>query len=120
MTDILEGRPRADPKPPRVPQIRPINGRLARVNGYLMMSFAAALSAGPPPEFARGLPFVALARAVCRDPDPGAAGPALDRIDGLLATAEQMLTAGGEQTRPAAGLVIAAGVIAATERTSTS
>ncbi len=120
MTDILEGRPRADPKPPRVPQTRPINGRLARVNGYLMMSFAAALSAGPPPEFARGLPFVALARAVCRDPDPGAAGPALDRIDGLLATAEKMLTAGGEQTRPAAGLVIAAGVIAATERIGTT
>ena len=34
MTDILEGRPLADPKPPRVPEIRPINGRLARVNGY--------------------------------------------------------------------------------------
>lgn len=120
MTNILEGRPSADPRPPRVPQIRPINGRLARVNGYLMMSFAAALSAGPPPEFARGLPFLALARAVCRDPDPGAAGPALDRIDGLLATAEQMLTAGGEQTRPAAGLVIAAGAIAATERIRTT
>ena len=102
-------------KPPRVHEVRPINGRLARVNGYLMMSFAAALSAGPPPDFARGLPFMALARTVCRDPDPGAAGPALDRIDTLLATAEQLLTAGGEQTRPAFGLVIAAGVIAATE-----
>jgi hypothetical protein len=56
-----------------------------------------------------------MARTVCRDPDPGAARPALERIDKLLATAEQVLTAGGEQVRNAVGLVMAAGVIAATE-----
>jgi hypothetical protein len=44
MTDILKGRPLAAPTPPRVPQIRPISGRLARVNGYIMMSFAAAIA----------------------------------------------------------------------------
>jgi hypothetical protein len=115
MTDILEGRPLADPSPPRVPQIRPISGRLARVNGYLLMSFAAALSAGPPPEFARSLPFIAMARAACRDPDPGAAGPALERIDTLLSSAEQLVTAGPEQARAALGLVMAAGSIAGTE-----
>jgi hypothetical protein len=98
-----------------VPEIRQISGRLTRVNGYVLMSFAAALSAGPPPDFARALPFIALARAACRDPDPGAAGPALERIDKLLSTAEQLLAAGGEQTRVAFGLVMAAGVIAATE-----
>jgi predicted TIM-barrel fold metal-dependent hydrolase len=115
MANILERRPLADPKPPRVPEIRPISGRLARINGYVLMSFAAALGSGPPPDFSRGLPFVAMARAACRDPDPGPAGPALERIDGLLATAEQVLTAGGEQSRNAVGLVMAAGVIAATE-----
>jgi len=115
MTDILEGRPLADPKPPRVPQIRPTSGRLARVNGYVLMSFAAALGAGPPPQFGRSLPFIALARAACRDPDPGAAGAALERIDTLLSAAEQLLSAGDEQTRAASGLVMAAGVIAATE-----
>jgi uncharacterized protein len=115
MTDILEGRPLAEPKPPRVPEIRPISGRLARVSAYVPMAFAAALSAGPPPEFARGLPFIAMARAACRDPDPRAAGPALERIDRLLSTAEQLLTEGGEQTRAAFGLVTAAGAIAATE-----
>jgi hypothetical protein len=115
MIDILEGRPLADPKPPRVPQVRPISGRLARVNGYVLMSFAAALSSGPPPEFARSLPFVAMARTVCRDPDPGAAGPALERIDKRLSAAEQLVAAGGDQTRVAFGLVMAAGVIAATE-----
>jgi predicted TIM-barrel fold metal-dependent hydrolase len=115
MTDILEGRPLAAPKPPRVPQIRPVSGRLTRINGYLLMSFGAAIGSGPPPDFARGLQFIALARAACRDPDPGAAGPALERIDQLLSTAEQLFTAGDEQTRAAAGLVMAAGVIAATE-----
>jgi uncharacterized protein len=115
MTDILEGRPLAEPKPPRVPQIRPISGRLARINGYALMSFAAALGAGPPPDLARGLPFIALARAACRDPDPGAAGPALERIDKLLCTAEQLLSAGGEQTLAVFGLVMAVGVIAGTE-----
>lgn len=115
MTDILEGRPLADPKPPRVPEIRPISGRLARINGYIMMSFAAAISSGPPPDFARGVPFVALARAACRDPDPGQVGPAIERIDGLLAAAEQLLGAPDERARAAVGLVMAAGVIAATE-----
>lgn len=115
MTGILERRPLADPTPPRVPEIRRISGRLARVNGYVMMSFAAAVSSGPPLNFARGLPFIALARAACRDPDPGVVGPAIERIDGLLAAAEQLLTAGDERARAAVGLVMAAGVIAATE-----
>ncbi len=115
MTDILAGRPLPDPGPPRVPQVRLINGRLARVNAYLIMAFAAALGSGPPPNFERGLQFVALARAVCRDPDPGTAGSALARIDGLLAAAEQLVTAAGEGTRAAFGLVMAAAVIAGTE-----
>ena len=91
MTGILERRPLAAPKPPRVPEIRRVSGRLARVNGYLLMAFAAAIGAGPPPDLRRGLPFVAQARAACRDPDPGVVGPALDRIDELLAAAEQLL-----------------------------
>jgi uncharacterized protein len=116
MADILAGRPLAEPKPPRIPEIRPISGRLARVNGYVLMSFAAALGSGPPPDFSRSLPFLALARAACRDPEPGVAGPALERIDGILAAAEGSLGGDREQTRTAAGLVIAAGVIAATEQ----
>jgi predicted TIM-barrel fold metal-dependent hydrolase len=115
MTGILEGRPLAAPTPPRVPQIRRISGRLARVNAYIMMSFAAAIGSGPPPDFTRAAPFIDLARAACRDPDPGVAGPALARVDGLLAAAEQLLGAGDAQPRAAVGLVMAAGVIAATE-----
>jgi uncharacterized protein len=115
MEDILERRPLPDPKPPRVPQIRAVSGRLARINGYLMMSFAAAVGAGPPPDLARSLPFIAMARSVCRDPDPGLAGPALERVDTLLSTAEGVLAPGGEDARIALGLVMAAAVIAATE-----
>jgi hypothetical protein len=39
----------------------------------------------------------------------------LERIDGLLLAAEQLLGDGGEHGRSAVGLVMAAGVIAATE-----
>lgn len=115
MEDILERRPAAAVRPPRVPEIRAVSGRLLRVNGYAMMSFAAAISAGTPPDFTRSLPSIALARAACRDPEPGPAGPALARIDGLLASAEQILSGGGDDARLGLGLVMAAAVIAATE-----
>jgi predicted TIM-barrel fold metal-dependent hydrolase len=115
MEDILERRPLAAPTPPRVPEIRGVSGRLARVNSYVMMSFAAALASGPPLQPQRALPSIALARAACRDPDPGQAGPALERIDGLLSAAEQVLTTAGDDARLAFGLVMSAAVIAATE-----
>jgi hypothetical protein len=115
MLDVLEKRPLADPGPPRLPPIRSMSGRLTRVNGYLLGAFAAAIGAGPPPDPVRALPFIALARAACRDPDPGAVGPTLQRIDELLTAAEQLVGLGREQARGAFGLVIAAGVIAATE-----
>jgi hypothetical protein len=118
MVGILEREPAAAPQPPRVAEIRPISGRLARVNGYLMMSFAAAIGSGPPPDFSRGLPFISLARAACRDPDPGVAGPSLERIDKLLADAEQLMGTDRDQARAAVGLVMAAGVIAGTEQFS--
>jgi hypothetical protein len=115
MTALLEGRPLAKALPPRVAQVRPTSGRLARVSNYLLMGFASAVGAGPPPDLARALPGVSLARAVCRDPDAGVVGPALRRIDALLADAEQSLGGGGEPALLAFGLVMAAGAIAATE-----
>jgi uncharacterized protein len=119
MLDILEGRPLPELKPPRLPEIRPVSGLLARVNGYVLMAFAAAIGSGPPPDFGRSAPFIALARAACRDPEPGPAGAAVERIDMLLAGAEQVLGDGPDQARAAAGMVMAAGVIAATEPVAT-
>ena len=70
-------RPPAAPDPGGPPDQRPARS----VNGYVLMAFAAAIGSGPPPNFARSLPFVELARAACRDPEPGRAGPAVQRID---------------------------------------
>ncbi|MDQ6811041.1 MAG: amidohydrolase family protein [Actinomycetota bacterium] len=115
MTALLNGRAPAPASPPRVAQVRATSGRLARLGGYLLLGFGAVISAAPPPDPARALPGIALARAVCRDPDPGVVGPALARIDALLAAAEQLVGEGGEQAFLAIGLVMAAGAIAATE-----
>jgi uncharacterized protein len=115
MNVLLEGRPLPAVRPPRGAQIRPTSGRLARVGGYLMMAFGAVVGGAPPPDPTRALPAIALARAVCRDPDPGLVGPALVRIDAALAAAEQLIAAGGEQGFLAIGLVQGASAIAATE-----
>ena len=115
MSALLEGRPLPALKSPRVPEVRRTSGRLTRVGAYLLMGFGAAMGAGPPPDPSRELPMIALARAACRDPDPGAAGPVLERIDALLAAAERIATAGGEHAYTAFGLLMAAGSIAATE-----
>lgn len=115
MAAILERRPLAPALPPRVAQVRPINGRLARVGGYVLMGFASVLGSMPPLDLARALPGIALARAVCRDPDPGAAGPALARIDALLAGAESVMADGEVEPFLAFGLLMAASAIAATE-----
>ena len=115
MTALVEGQPLAPPSPPRVAQVRPTSGRLARLGGYLLMGFAAVMGAGPPPDPARALPGIALARAVCRDPDPGVVGPVLRRIDVLLAGTEELIADAGAEPFLAFGLLMAAGAIAATE-----
>jgi hypothetical protein len=115
MTALVERQPLAPASPPRVAQVRPTSGRLARLSGYLLMGFAAVMGAGPPPDPSRALPGIALARAVCRDPDPGAVGPVLERIDALLAGVEQLIADAGAEPFLAFGLMMAAGAIAATE-----
>jgi hypothetical protein len=79
------------------------------------MAFGAVIRGGPPIDPARGLPHLALARASCRDPDAGSAGPAMARVDALLASAERLLASGGEAAAGAFALMVAAGTIAATE-----
>jgi hypothetical protein len=64
---------------------------------------------------ARALPWIAMARTVCRDPAPGPAGDALDRIDASLDAAERIVLAGGSTAWAAIGLVHATMVFAATE-----
>ena len=112
---LVEGRPPAPAQPPRVPEARAINGRLARIGAYLASATGAMLGGGPPADLPRGSQGISLARAVCRDPEPGLAGEALARIDALLAASQRMIANGDAEVIPVVGLIGAAGVIAATE-----
>lgn len=118
ITALLEGRELTAPSPPRIPQVRLVNGRLSRITTYLLMSFSAVVDGARPPDPARALPGLRLARSVCRDPAAGAVGPALERIDALLAVAEHIVIGPRDQARAAFGLLMAAAAIAATEPTT--
>jgi hypothetical protein len=111
---LIAGGGLPEPQPPRLARARPTNGSLQRVTNYLMMGFGGVMGVTPP-AIERALPGIALARTVCRDPDPGAAGPALERIDAALAAAEALIAAGEEQALTAFSLVHASLVVAATE-----
>jgi hypothetical protein len=115
MSALLERRALAPARAPRIPANRTVNGRLARVGAYLLSGFGAVTGSAPPLDPAKALPGIALARNVCRDPDPGAAGPALAQIDELLAGVEQLLANSSAEPFLALGLMMAAGTIAATE-----
>ncbi|HEX2102818.1 MAG TPA: amidohydrolase family protein [Solirubrobacteraceae bacterium] len=115
MAAVLDGRPLPEPRPPRVPQVRPVNGRLLRAATYLHMGFAALVSGDGRRDPARALPWIAMARTVSRDPDPGPAGEALARIDTTLDAAERLILAGGRQAALGIGLVHSTMVFAATE-----
>jgi uncharacterized protein len=115
MTALVERRPLVPATMPRVRQERPVSGRLLRVSGYIATAFGAIVGGGPPRDLTRGLPHLHLARAACRDPEPGGAGPALERIDTALAAAEDLIRDGSGEEMNAYALIIAAGAIAATE-----
>jgi GNAT superfamily N-acetyltransferase len=118
MHRVLEREPLALTTEPRVPERRSVGGRLLRVSTYLNLSFGAffgGLEAGQPPDAKRVLSGIALARGVCRDPDPGSSRRALLRIDSILAAAEQVALLERPRSLAAIGLLQAASVIAATE-----
>jgi hypothetical protein len=117
MQRVLDREPLAPPRPPRLKGGRPAIGPLQRVGSYLMMAFGAVMASGGPGRFnpALAAPAIAMARCVPRDPDPGPAGPALERIDAMLAQAEQLIANPSDGALAALGLVQAAIVIAQTE-----
>lgn len=115
MRAVVEKRPLPAASAPAVAEVRRVNGRLARVSANLATAFGAMMADGPPPRPLRGLPGIALARTVTRDPEPGSVGPALERIDALLDAAEQMIRADDEASVLVPGLLAAANTIAVTE-----
>jgi hypothetical protein len=118
MRSVLAHEPLAPVTQPRIPERRTLPGRLLRVGTYLNLSFGAffgGLESGQPPDAKRVLAGIALARGVCRDPDPGSSRDAFSRIDQILAAAEQVALLERPRSLAAIGLLHAAAVIAATE-----
>ncbi len=113
MMRLIDGEPLAPASDPRVPQVRPVVGRLTRLTSYLSMGFASTIT-GTTRDPSRALPSINLARAVCRDPDPGPVGEVLAKIDGLLAVAEETLSDGREDAFNGFALMMAANVVAST------
>ncbi len=111
MAGVVEQEGLRPATPPRGRSSLTIQGRLARAYGYGSLA-GPALFAGAV-EQAQGM--LDLAIAVCRDPDPGDAGEALDAIGAALVAARALLdTEGG--ARPAIDLLFRAMARAATER----
>jgi predicted TIM-barrel fold metal-dependent hydrolase len=110
MADLIDGRGLAPPSPPRGRQQLAMHSRLARAYGYGSLA-GPALFAGAA-EQARGM--IDLAIAVCRDPDPGPSGEALETIGAALTAARGLLdTPNG--MRAAIDLLFRAMALAATE-----
>jgi predicted TIM-barrel fold metal-dependent hydrolase len=88
-----------------------IEPRLARLYQYGLMTWPAVMTGNTE----RALEMLDLAIAVCRDPDPGPAGPALERIAPALEAAKRLIP-DPDQARAANGLLFLAFNLAGTEQ----
>jgi uncharacterized protein len=113
MGGLLDGHGLPPTSAPRGSGELRMQGRLARAYGYGSLA-GPALFAGAI-EQAHGM--LDLAIAVCRDPDPGESGEALDAIGAALIAARALLEADGG-ARPAIDLLFRSMARAATESTS--
>jgi uncharacterized protein len=113
MAGLMDGRGLPPVSHPRGPAELTLQGRLARAYGYGSLA-GPALFAGAI-EQAQGM--MDLAIAVCRDPDPGPVGEALDAIGAALVAARALLSSDGG-ARPALDLLFRAMARAATETRS--
>ncbi len=110
MAGLIDGRGLPPISVPRGTSEITMQGRLARAYGYASLAGPALF--GGAIEQAQGM--LDLAIAVCRDPEPGAAGEALETIGGALVASRALLdTEAGP--RPAIDLLFRAVAHAATE-----
>src|SRR5919199_4128996 len=58
MAAVLDGRTPPEPRPPRLPEVRPVSGRLLRAATYLHMGFSAVVSGDGGRDPARALPWI--------------------------------------------------------------
>ncbi len=113
MAGLVDGRGLPPATAPRGASELRLPGRLARAYGYGSLA-GPALFAGATDQ-AQGM--LDLAIAVCRDPEPGDSGEALDEIGAALIAARALLDSEGGQ-RPAIDLLFRAMARAATEPSS--
>jgi uncharacterized protein len=111
MAGLVDGRGLPVTRPPATATEVVLGARLARVYGY--GSLAGPALFGGAREQALGM--LDLAISVCRDPDPGSEGEALDRIGAALMAARTLLGAEGG-TAAAIDLLYRSMALAATER----
>ncbi len=110
MADLIDGRGLPPASTPRGPKEIGLQDRLARAYGYGSLA-GPALFAGAA-EQARGM--LDLAIAVCRDPDPGPSGEALETIGAALTAARGLLDT-PDGARGAIDLLFRSMALAATE-----
>jgi predicted TIM-barrel fold metal-dependent hydrolase len=108
---LLAGEPLMEPTAPRAPQQILMDAKLARLHANLMLVLGSVFSGNPE----RALDMLWLSEMTCRDPDPGAAGAALERIAPLLEACRRGLMEHPDQPRLAAPQLVLAMAIAATE-----
>ncbi len=83
---VLGERPRPAFTAPTGPRNLTMNGRLARLSGQVLLALSAVMAGNL--EVHRRM--LGLSLAVCRDPDPGSAGPALAQVGELISAVERL------------------------------
>jgi hypothetical protein len=107
---LVEGQQLLPPGRPAVGSRIELDTRLARVFSFCLMVFGSGIAGATDATVG----MLQLALAVCRDPNPGEAAPALERIAPCLEAAIQLFQA-GEKPRAALPPVMVSMALAATE-----
>ena len=110
MAALIDGHGLAPAGPPRRGPSITLSGRLARVYGYASLVGPAMFSGA----LDQAKAMLDMARAACRDPEPGEAAEALETIGAALAAADGLLSS-EDGVRMAIDLVYRSSIRAATE-----
>ncbi len=110
MAALIDGHGLAPASPPRRGPSITLSGRLARVYGYASLVGPAMFSGA----LDQAKAMLDMARAACRDPEPGEAAEALETIGAALTAADGLLSS-EDGVRMAIDLVYRSSIRAATE-----
>jgi predicted TIM-barrel fold metal-dependent hydrolase len=108
---MVDGEPLRPETAPIAPERLVMDAKLARIHANLMMVLGSTFAAAPD----RALDMMWLSQMACRDPNPGAAGAALERIAELLDIGQRLFIDYPDTPRAAGPAIVLAMAIAATE-----